>query len=393
MNRISDSKGVYAQSSDIKSRSYLEYRRDMKKKAIAELEIIDWFEEKLKRLHNTNKVMLSKSGGDAHMWFLRSGKKISGEPDYVACINGEKKWYEFQYANQDDLPFYDFKVSKVGRKIKGKRIPHTDRDFLYIIKPICKFAILSPQWVAENGTEAGVPAWGSRTALRVPGDIFKTIFEYDNELSKVIETINIKNQLLEMQSSFIQKENDKFSNELQKIVDQKKEYNIIPETLDGFYEACFLMDSIKEYPKNHSLWLVFGASFYSDQLNSLGLARLIYSLDFLYGGSDELEENTLNVFVETMQKITIHLAMVEESKFKTNVHLSPHEEVVNFLFAVNLYEDIVQELRFLYNVVCFPSISKIFQSINDVCFIANKYLAVVDITTEKKTDNSRSNSK
>ncbi len=32
-----DAKMVYAQSSDIKARSYLEYRRDMKKKAIAEL--------------------------------------------------------------------------------------------------------------------------------------------------------------------------------------------------------------------------------------------------------------------------------------------------------------------------------------------------------------------
>ena len=382
MNRIKDSKGVYAQSSDVKSRSYLEYRCDMKKKAIAELEIMDWFEEKLKRLHNTNEVVLSKSGGDAHIWFLRSAK-ISGEPDYVACINGEKKRFEFQYASQDDLPFYDFKVSKVGKKVKGQRIPYTDRNFLYIIKPLCGFAVFPPQWVAENGTEAGVPAWGNRTAFRVPGNLFKTIFEYDDELSKVLEVIDIKNKLLEMQYSFIQNENHKFSVELQEIVDQEKEYNIIPKTLDGFYKACFLMSSIKEYPTNHSLWLVFGASFYSDQLNSLELARLIYSLDFLYGGSGELEENTLNVFVETMQKITTHLAMAEGNEFKTNVNLSPHEEVVNFLFAVNLYEDIVQELRFLYGVDCFPSVGKIFQSINDVCFIVNKHLAVGTIPTEK----------
>jgi hypothetical protein len=36
-----NSKIIYAQSSDIKSRTYLEYRKDMKKKAIAELETID----------------------------------------------------------------------------------------------------------------------------------------------------------------------------------------------------------------------------------------------------------------------------------------------------------------------------------------------------------------
>ena len=33
---------VYAQSSDIKSRSWLEYRQDMKKKAIAELEFLPY---------------------------------------------------------------------------------------------------------------------------------------------------------------------------------------------------------------------------------------------------------------------------------------------------------------------------------------------------------------
>ena len=32
-----DGKTIYAQSSDIKSRTYLEYRKDMKRKAIAEL--------------------------------------------------------------------------------------------------------------------------------------------------------------------------------------------------------------------------------------------------------------------------------------------------------------------------------------------------------------------
>lgn len=145
MNRISDSKGVYAQSSDIKSRTYLEYRLDMKKKAIVELEVISWLANKLKEIHKTDDVTVEKSGGDAHMWFLRSGR-ISGEPDYVANINGKKQFFEFQYANQNDLPFYDFKVSKVGKKIKGKRVPHADREFLYIIKPSSEFAFFSPEW-------------------------------------------------------------------------------------------------------------------------------------------------------------------------------------------------------------------------------------------------------
>lgn len=136
MNKTVDSKAIYAQSSDIKSRTYLEYRFDMKKKAIAELEITQWFENKLKELHNAENVTVEKSGGDAHMWFLRVGK-ISGAPDYEAHIDGNVCRFEFQYASRDDLDFYDFKVSKVGKKVKGKRIPHTDREFLYVLKPLC----------------------------------------------------------------------------------------------------------------------------------------------------------------------------------------------------------------------------------------------------------------
>ena len=39
---VPDTKTIYAQSSDIKSRTYLEYRKDMKQKAIAELEVLPW---------------------------------------------------------------------------------------------------------------------------------------------------------------------------------------------------------------------------------------------------------------------------------------------------------------------------------------------------------------
>jgi len=46
-----DAKTIYAQSSDIKSRTYLEYRKDMKKKAITELEVFDWLKSKLSILY------------------------------------------------------------------------------------------------------------------------------------------------------------------------------------------------------------------------------------------------------------------------------------------------------------------------------------------------------
>ncbi len=365
MNRIADSKGVYAQSSDIKSRSYLQYRSDMKRKAIVELEVINWFENKLKVLYGTHNVSVEKNGGDAHIWFLRSGK-ISGEPDYVAYVNGEKHHFEFQYASNNDLDFYDFKVSKVGRKNRGQRIPHTDREFLYIMMPSSQFAIFTPEWIMQNSKVAGVPAWGNRTAFRVPQDKFKPLFEFDGNLEEEIESINKKTKLLATQSLFIHRESESLSDNLQNIVDHEKRFKIIPKTLDGFYKACFLMDRINRFPKNHSLWLVYGSSFCSDQLNSRELSRLIYALDFLYGGSNELDENVLNSFVETMQKITDHVKIIQNQKLQSCTDLSPKEEAINFLFTVNLYEDIVQELRYLYAVDHFLPINKIFQSIKDI---------------------------
>ena len=371
MNEIADSKGVYAQSSDIKSRTYLEYRSDMKRKAIVELEIINWFENKLKELHKTTDVVVKKSGGDADIWFTRSGK-ISGEPDYVACINDQKHNFEFQYANSSDLDFYDFKVSKVGKKIKGQRTPHLDRLFLYIIMPSKQFAIFSPTWIMENGNEAAVPAWGSRVAFRVPNCKFMEICNFDENLSDEIGSIGKKIKLLEIQSHFIKNQRTNLSAHLQNIIDQEKTFKIIPKTLDGFYKACFLMDQIKKHPKNYSMWMIYGASFFSTQLNSLELAKLIYSLDFLYGGSDELEENVLNSLVESMQKMAANIALIQEKNLQTCTNFSPMEEIINFLFTVNLYEDIVQELRHIYAVDCFDPIRKIFQTINNLDAICEK---------------------
>lgn len=365
MNASKNPTVVYAQSSDIKSRTYLEYRKDMKKKAIAELEIREWFAGKLKAMHGTDEVTVEKSGGDRHMWFVRNGR-ISGEPDYTAWVNGSEQKFEFQYAERGDLPYYDFKVSKVGKKVRGNRVPHTDRKFLYIIKPDSAFAIFSPQWVMENGTVGAVPAWGSRTAFRVPAEKFKKIFATDAKLDEVIRVIDRKNQLLDAQSRFLENENSELSRELQKIVDEETAFTIIPKTLDGFYRACFLMDKVGKYPKNHSMWMVYGASMYSDKLNSYEFAKLVYALDFLYGLAAELEANVLAALADTMRKFSAHIMRMQDQKLQTCGDLAPKKEAINFLFAVNLYEDMAQELFFLYGIKAISPIKKIFQSVDDI---------------------------
>ncbi|MGC9337265.1 MAG: hypothetical protein ACP5EQ_04125 [Candidatus Cloacimonadia bacterium] len=94
-----DGKTIYAQSSDIKSRTYLEYRKDMKKKAIAELEVLEWLESRVRELYPKKHVKVYKSGGDKFLWFLRKGG-VSREPDFIAEINDEKIEFEFQYAEK-----------------------------------------------------------------------------------------------------------------------------------------------------------------------------------------------------------------------------------------------------------------------------------------------------
>lgn len=368
MKKVRDSTAIYAQSSDIKSRTYLEYRKDMKKKAIAELEIREWFENKLKEMNNTDEVTVEKSGGDAHLWFTRSGR-ISGEADYKAWIKGEKHNFEFQYADSGDLPFYDFKVSKVGKKIKGKRTPYRDKMFLYIIKPLNQFAVFSPEWIMENGKEEGVPAWGNRTAFRVPATRFKTVFQEDDSLANVVETIDKKNRLLEIQSGFIEREKEKFSKELQEVVDEEKTFKIMPKTLEGFYKPCFLVDRVDACPENRALWLIYGASFYADSLNSYEFARLIYSLDFLYAGTNLLERHEIRALVGTIEKCAGYIGEIQKANLQTSGSFSPNEETVNFLFAVNLYEDMSQELIHTYGVEGIEPVNKIFQSVRNMDFV------------------------
>jgi len=127
-------KTIYAQSSDIKSRTYIEYRKDMKKKAIAELEVLEWLANRVKELYQSKRVKVYKSGGDKFLWFLRKGG-VSREPDFIAEIDGEKIEFEFQYAEKADLEFYDFKVSKIAKKKGDRRKPIEDKFFVYIHKP------------------------------------------------------------------------------------------------------------------------------------------------------------------------------------------------------------------------------------------------------------------
>lgn len=363
-------KETYAQSSDIRARSYRQYRHDMKRKAIAELEFRPFLERTLARRYPSAAPTVAKHGGDAALWFARDGR-ISQAPDYRAVYaDGRSFLYEFQYAEETDkLEFFDFKVSKVGRKPRNSgRIAHTGREFFYVIKPERRYAFLSPQWIMDHGRIAAVPAWGSRPAYRVPRDVFLRQFASGgDDLAQTIRGVDEKNLLLDFQSELLDMEAQAFSRQLQQVVDEERLLAIVPKTFEGFYRVCYLLERIQKAPDNPGVWLVYLASFFNPDLSALDLARFMFSLDFLYFKCDALEPNELRVVQKAIEDAGAYVrnrAGQADGSLALDPRVAPLEETRQILFAVNLLEDIQQDARVSLGMDL-PAITAIFETLPD----------------------------
>ena len=369
---------VYAQSSDIKSRSWLEYRRDMKKKAIAELEFLPFLEKILKGKHGDDTLCVRKHGGDAELWFRASGRGMTGAPDYQANWgDGESRLYEFQLAEDTaKLQFFDFKVSKVGKKQGGRaRVPYTDRDFFYIIKDTAQYAFIAPEWIDQNGQVCGVPAWGNRTAYRVPREVFLPLFvDGGEDLEEVIKVVDNKNYLLEFQSEFMEQEVRRLSRELQQVVDEERLLSIVPRTLEGFYRVCFLLDKIGKQPDAPGVWMVYLMSFFNNNMKASDFARYIYALDFLYFKCRSVQGNEQLALEKGIKQAMAYIERrftdAGEAVLVTDFNEAPIEALRQILFAVNLLEDIRQDVAVNLDLAVLKG-TKIFEMIPDVSLAAD----------------------
>lgn len=361
-----DGKIIYAQSSDIKSRTYLEYRRDMKKKAIAELEVLPWLENKLKQMYHGKNVKVYKSGGDHFLWFLRKGG-VSREADFIAEINADKKIkFEFQYAEKADLKFYDFKVSKVAKKKNDERQPIENNYFVYIHKPLLKYAIFEPDWIIKNGKYGFVAAWRSY-AFRVPKEEFENLIEPDESLKLLCEKIDSKNFILNFQHQLIDLNKEKLSYLLQNIIDENQIVKIMPKNLDSFFKICFILDNLNKIPQNAALWLIYLLSYINKGNNLEEISKLTYCIDFLYS-KIELKENELEQLINKVSELlkNIKTFYQQDGFYKSSLRISPLEETRYALFSINLLEDLIQDIIFYYSVSSLTPISKIYESIPNV---------------------------
>ena len=366
-----DAKTIYAQSSDIRSRTYLEYRKDMKKKAIAELEILGWLKSKLLTLYPKQKIEVAKSGGDAFLWFLRKGG-VTREPDYRAKIDSKGFDIEFQYADKICLDYFDFAVSKITKKNRkmGKREPHQDRKILYILKTNYSFAFFDPEWVLKNGKIGFVDAW-RKDAYRIPRTKFLKVLKSDPTLKSVIEVIDMKNFILNFQHGLIGINKEKLSYLLQQVIDEQKIIKIIPNDLDSFFKVCFILDNLNKVPQNINLWLVYLLSFISDKNTTEDLSKIIYCIDYLYSKT-ELKQNELEGLIEKTRECFRLLKGFERKNgsFQSSADLSPVDETRNAIFSINLLEDLTQDLIFYYKAQGLSPITKIYQNLH---FIHNTY--------------------
>lgn len=381
-----DPRITYAKSSDIKGRTYLEYRRDMKRKAIAELEAVEWIRSVLRKEYPGRQVQVEKSGGDQFLWFLRGGG-VSREPDYTATIGKKEYKIEFQYAEKSNIDFYDFKVSKISKwdKKTSKRVTKKDVFILYIDKTEGQYALLQTEWIVQNGTIGEVAAWRTN-AYRVPAEKFRTKFKQDEDLPLLIQRIDDKNTLLEFQHALYDKVKRDLQQKTEDAVLYGVDFRLIPTTLEGFFEACVILEAMERCPDALDVWFQKALQFADEAATLEEVFRASFCLDYLYfckpvpnGASERTQTDEwlrhlgsiLRTFIARVNE-----AYLGEGRFQSEPQKDCCEETRYALFAINVVEDMIQDIWHYYpeivnNIQDFPTpIRCIYQSITHTTEIA-----------------------
>lgn len=375
----------YAQSSDIKSRTWEQYREDMKRKAIAELECLGLLRALLAERSGGRSVTVHKHGVDEVLWFDPKAD-LSRQPDYRATwSDGEEMLYEFKMSVKEDLRFFDLKKTNVHRAGRAPHRPHEDRDISYVARAEEKNGFVSPKWVMENGRIGPVPAWGYRPAYRVPRDRFLPMLtDGGDRLGTVLRTIEEKEVLLDFQAGFVRNEQERLAGRLRRVVDDGVAFSVIPKTLDGFFEACFLMKHLTRFPDDAGLWLVQLFSLLEDDIVPTRLARAMYAIDSLYfraidASEHGLRENEHRIMVEGLRRVGGRIGAYSWSGGSLDPTVSPLEELRQMVFVVNLFEDWRQDVFHRWGEGPRPAevraAGTIFESIPEVAEVARRIRA------------------
>lgn len=172
-----------------------------------------------------------------------------------------------------------------------------------------------------------------------------------------------------------------FFHTLTKNVDEDKIVKIIPNTLRGFFEVCFLLDVLDKQPEAVNEWLANILSYISEDLTSEDLYKIVYSMDFLYTKAS-LQEHELTRLVASINSVFNRIASFAQidGSYRSDINSSPLDETRNCLFAINLLEDLSQDILHYYKYrKNLKTIEKIYQTVPNVTrtsqFIQNQEAA------------------
>lgn len=158
-------------------------------------------------------------------------------------------------------------------------------------------------------------------------------------------------------------EAEKLSRRLQDVVDHNKIMKIMPRTLQGMCDSCYLLDSIGKAPDNAGGWLVYLCSFFKEDMPAKEMARFMFSLDFLNTACGTLEENEQKVHSDICKRIATrikNLNLGKQGLFSDDATNSPLEETRQVLFSTNMLENMNQ-----------TAVKKLFQTIPNISAIAD----------------------
>ena len=130
---------------------------------------------------------------------------------------------------------------------------------------------------------------------------------------------------------------------------------------------CFILDNINKIPQNANLWLVYLLSYINEDNTLEEISKIVYCIDFLYSKL-ELKTNELTYLVGMTRKLLEKIRMFykEDGSYRSSLRWSPLDETRYALFAINLLEDLIQDIIFYYSVSELNPIKKIFESIEDI---------------------------
>lgn len=108
-------------------------------------------------------------------------------------------------------------------------------------------------------------------------------------------------------------------------------------------------------------------SYINDRITLEEVSKIVYCIDFLYP-KFELKPNELTQLIKKIKELIkiIDSFSQKDGSYRSSSIFSPLEETRYALFSLNLLEDLIQDMRYYYDVKDFKPISKIYEHVKDI---------------------------